>query len=36
MSEVANFEMAPEARGTSGWVQSYRLGTANYYAENRE
>ena len=26
----------PEVWGTSGWVQSYRLGTANYYAENRE
>jgi len=36
MGEVANFEMKPEARGTSGWVQSCRLGTANYYAENRE
>jgi len=23
MNEVANFEMELEARGTSGWVQSY-------------
>jgi len=36
MGEVENFETEPEARGTSGWVQSYRLGTANYCAENSE
>jgi len=36
MGEVANFQMEPLARGTSGWAQSCRLGTANYYAENRE
>jgi len=36
MSEVENFEMEPEVSRTSGWLQSCRLGRANYFAENRE
>ena len=36
MGEVENFEMEPEVRGTSGWVQSWSPSCADYFVQKPE